>query len=126
MTLADPVATVPHHHAAQGTHWLMDCHGCPADVLADLAGLERLLADAARVAGARVLDSHFHRLPPDGVTGVVVLAESHVTIHTWPEHGFAAVDLFLCGETVPERAVAAIEAGLAPERCERRSIVRGR
>ncbi len=107
--------------APRGTHWLIDCHGVDATLLADAARLRTLLRDAAESAGARILFDHFHAFAHDGsaqagVTGVVLLAESHATIHTWPETGFAAIDLFLCGATDPERAVAWIERGFASAR----------
>jgi S-adenosylmethionine decarboxylase len=117
----------PERFAPRGAHWLIDCHGVDAALLADAVRLEALLRDAAFEAGARILSSHFHRFGADaasGVTGVVVLAESHITIHTWPERRFAAIDLFLCGATQPARALARIERELAPTRtvttrCER-------
>lgn len=113
-------------HAAEGAHWLIDCHDVDPGKLADPILLEGLLAGAATAAGARILFRHFHRFGDRaGVTGVVLLAESHITIHTWPEHGFAAIDLFLCGATAPERATAHIEAGLAPARFVTTRCVRG-
>ena len=78
-----------------------------------------MLCAAAADAGARRLFQHFHRFGTSadaGVTGVVLLAESHITIHTWPDQGFAAVDLFLCGDTRPALALARIERELAPGR----------
>ncbi|MEO8935979.1 MAG: adenosylmethionine decarboxylase [Burkholderiaceae bacterium] len=106
-------------HAAHGSHWLIDCYGVDAVRLADASMLEAMLCAAAADAGARRLFQHFHRFgstAESGVTGVVLLAESHITIHTWPERRFAAIDLFLCGDTRPERALARIECELAPER----------
>lgn len=108
-----------HAHVARGTHWLVDCHGVDISLLADVDLLETMLCDAAADAGAHRLFQHFHRFgdgPDAGVTGVVLLAESHITIHTWPEQRFAAIDLFLCGATHPERALVRIERGLQPER----------
>ena len=104
-------------HAARGTHWLIDCFGVDAALLSDVARLEAVLCGAADDAGATRLFQHFHRFEhAAGVTGVVLLAESHITIHTWPERRFAAIDLFLCGATRPARALARIERDLAPQR----------
>lgn len=106
-------------HVAYGTHWLIDCHGVAVDVLSDATRLQAMLCAAAADAGAHRLFQHFHRFGASadaGVTGVVLLAESHITIHTWPDQGFAAIDLFLCGETRPALALARIERELAPSR----------
>ncbi len=106
-------------HAARGTHWLIDCHGVDSARLSDAVSLETMLCGAASDAGATRLFQHFHRFGAEtdaGVTGVVLLAESHITIHTWPDQGFAAIDLFLCGDTRPALALARIERQLAPAR----------
>jgi S-adenosylmethionine decarboxylase len=98
-----------------GTHVLVDLHGISAARLRDGAALEALLRAAAQAAGATVLGSHFHSFGRDlGVTGVVLLAESHVSIHTWPESAFAAVDLYLCGNADPDRALDVLIDGLEP------------
>ena len=68
--------------------------------------MERVLLQAAREAGATVVTSTFHTFNPHGVSGVVVIAESHIAIHTWPERGYAAIDVFTCGNSaLPEKAV---------------------
>lgn len=100
-----------------GSHLLADFYGISAPLLCDGEELERLLRRAADSAGATVVGSHFHRFGDSGgVTGVVLLAESHISIHTWPESEFAAVDIFMCGAANPKRALAALVAGLAPTR----------
>ena len=82
-----------------GTHLLVDLWG--ATNLADPSLIDAALRDAAVRAGATILHSHFHHFTPNGgVSGVVVLAESHISIHTWPERNFAAVDIFMCGACV--------------------------
>ncbi|HLZ96791.1 MAG TPA: adenosylmethionine decarboxylase [Steroidobacteraceae bacterium] len=112
--------------ASVGMHLLADLHGVDADLLQDRVALESLLRRAAEVAGARVLGSHFHSFGVgDGVTGVVLLAESHISIHTWPETGLAAADIFMCGSAVPGRALAVLVDGLAPARHSVRTLSRG-
>ena len=92
----------------------------------DRPRVEAAMRDAAAAAEATVLSAHFHPFPGGGVTGVLLLAESHITVHTWPEHGYAALDLFMCGAAEVERAADLLNTALAPERTERRVIVRGR
>nr|WP_254441871.1 adenosylmethionine decarboxylase [Duganella vulcania] len=94
---------------------LADLSGIAAEKLSSCAELEALLRAAAEAAHARVLFSHFHGFGEGmGVTGVVLLAESHISIHTWPECGFAAADIFMCGSAQPDVALAIIEAALQP------------
>jgi len=85
---------------ALGRHFLLELGACSPAILDDLARIEALLLKAARKAKAHIVESHFHRFSPFGISGVVVIAESHLTIHTWPEHDYAAVDIFSCGETL--------------------------
>jgi S-adenosylmethionine decarboxylase len=100
-----------------GSHVLADLYGISAKLLRSSAELEALLRRAAELAGATVVGSHFHSFgDADGVTGVVLLAESHISIHTWPESDFAAVDIFMCGEANPKRALDALIEALAPAR----------
>jgi S-adenosylmethionine decarboxylase len=96
-----------------GTHLLIDLWG--ASNLADPALIDAALRDAAITAGATILHSHFHHFSPNGgVSGVVVLAESHISIHTWPERDFAAVDIFMCGECNPYLSLPVLKAAFAP------------
>ncbi|QGZ40446.1 S-adenosylmethionine decarboxylase [Pseudoduganella flava] len=116
--------TTPHR--AAGTHLLADLSGIAPALLADCGRIEALLRDAALAAGARIVHSHFHPFGPGlGVTGVVLLAESHISVHTWPEHGFAAVDIFMCGAAAPQRALDVLREALAPRTCTVRSLQRG-
>jgi len=85
---------------ALGKHILVEFYGCNPEKLKDTAMLQTEFENAADMSGATVVDSTFHTFSPYGVSGVVVIAESHLTIHTWPEYGYAAVDLFTCGDTV--------------------------
>ncbi|MGH7108274.1 MAG: adenosylmethionine decarboxylase [Acetobacteraceae bacterium] len=100
-----------------GTHLLLDLWG--AANLTDPAAIEQALSDAARAADATILHLHLHRFSPDGgVSGVLVLAESHISIHTWPERSFAAIDIFMCGACDPYRSVPVLKAAFRPERMQ--------
>jgi spermidine synthase len=83
---------------ALGNHILVEFMGCEPHIMNDVSGIERDMVGAAQKAGATVINSTFHHFSPYGVSGVVVIQESHLAIHTWPEYGYAAVDLFTCGE----------------------------
>lgn len=83
-----------------GRHLIVEYVDCNRDILDDTALLEEHLNEAVRRSGATIVRSVFHRYNPHGVSGVVVIAESHLSIHTWPEYGYAAVDFFTCGESV--------------------------
>jgi len=119
------------HHSASypppaGRHVLAELTGCPPHLLNDAAGLETCFRECAETGGATLVSSHFHHFSPQGVSGVVIIAESHVTVHTWPEHGYAAVDVFTCG--CPEVAEAVMElviAALQAESTHRTSFKRG-
>ncbi len=83
-----------------GRHVLAEFYGCPMDILCDLEQIKQSMVAAALEAGAEVKETVFHQFSPQGVSGVVVISESHLAIHTWPEFGYAAVDVFTCGQTV--------------------------
>jgi len=90
---------------ALGKHLLLELKDCDREVLNDLGFLKGILQTAASEIGATVLGESFHQFSPHGVSGVVIIAESHLFIHTWPECGYAAVDIFTCGNSVqPEKA----------------------
>ena len=82
---------------ALGTHLLLEMKDCDPQLLDDLPYIREALLDAAREVNATVVGVSFHKFSPHGVTGVVAIAESHLAIHTWPEHRYAAVDIFTCG-----------------------------
>ncbi len=107
-----------------GTHLIVDLWG--AQGLNDVAFVEATLREAAAAADATVLDANIHHFQPgDGVTGVLVLAESHISIHTWPEHDYAAIDVFMCGKADPALTVPVLRAALRPKRVEVSEIRRG-
>lgn len=107
---------MPTREFASGKHLLLDMHG--AKDLTDTKFIESNLIHAAHVCGATVINASFHHFGENmGVTGVVMLAESHISIHTWPENQFAALDLFMCGSCDPEKAIAPLKEAFKPEKC---------
>lgn len=100
-----------------GTHLVLDLWG--ASRLDDMERIEAALRDAAAAAGATVLHLHLHRFGDGGgVSGVAVLAESHICVHTWPERGYAALDIFMCGAAEPHEAVPILTGAFSPASVE--------
>jgi S-adenosylmethionine decarboxylase len=96
-----------------GKHCILELYGCDSVRLNDEAFLRDTITIAAKRAGATLLNLITHAFDPQGVTGLALLAESHISIHTWPESGYAAVDVFTCGDhTMPERACAVLATEL--------------
>ena len=109
-----------------GTHLIVELTGCDFRDLDDERKIRDLMVTAARKARATVLDTSFHKFSPQGISGVVVLAESHMSIHTWPELGYAAVDVFTCGDhAMPHRAVEELVDALKPQRTDVQEMQRG-
>ncbi len=91
---------------ALGKHLLLELKDCDREVLDDVSFLRDALLAAANECGATIMGESFSQFTPHGVSGVVIIAESHLCIHTWPEYGYAAADIFTCGDSVrPEKAV---------------------
>jgi len=89
-----------------GSHFLLELSGCSYRKLNDQTFVEKVLVGAAKAAKTTVVNSAFHTFSPFGVSGVVVIAESHLSIHTWPEYGYAAIDVFTCGdEAIPRKSL---------------------
>jgi S-adenosylmethionine decarboxylase len=107
-----------------GMHLLIDLW--EAHDLGDPAHIDAALRRAALDAGATILHGHFHHFSPNGgVSGVLVLAESHISIHTWPERDFAAIDIFMCGACDPRNSLPAIVEAFRPGRIEQSDTRRG-
>jgi S-adenosylmethionine decarboxylase len=96
--------------ARLGTQVVLDLYECETGHLDDIAWVKKTLVEAARAAGATVVETVFHKFAPCGISGVVVIAESHLAIHIWPEHRYAAVDVFTCGESVQINVATALLA----------------
>lgn len=85
---------------ALGRQILVEYYDCDVDIINDVSQVEEILLSATRASKASIISHNFHKFSPHGVSGTVVIAESHVAIHTWPEYGYAAVDIFTCGDTI--------------------------
>ncbi|MEM9557496.1 MAG: adenosylmethionine decarboxylase [Acidobacteriota bacterium] len=108
-----------------GVHLLADFWG--ARRLTDLDFVRRCLEQAVAVADATLLEIKLHHFSPNfGISGVALLAESHLSVHTWPEREYAAIDVFMCGDARPELAVESLRHTLQPRRIQMQSILRGR
>ena len=117
-----PKPTAPP--SCRGAHLICELYG--AERLDDVDHVAAALEDAAQACGATVLDTRLHPFDENGgVTGVVLLAESHLTIHTWPEHAYAAVDVFLCGDCDPTQSLPVLQDAFAPDTLEHQTLQRG-
>ncbi|WP_312258514.1 adenosylmethionine decarboxylase [Romboutsia ilealis] len=108
-----------------GRHILVEYYNCDEEVLKDPKLIENFMNDSALNAKATIVDSVFHHFNPWGVSGAVIIAESHLTIHTWPEYGYAAADFFTCGDIDPWKSFELLETLLKSERSESTEIPRG-
>ena len=108
-----------------GTHLVVDAWQAPSALLNDPERIRSALLDAVFAGGATLLDLCVHQFSPHGVTATATLAESHIAIHTWPEYGYFAADLFFCGAGNPQKAAAVLQAALQAQQVEMREIDRG-
>ena len=112
--------------ARLGTQVVLDLYECETGHLDDIAWVKKTLVQAAVAAGATVVETVFHKFAPCGISGVVVIAESHLAIHIWPEHRYAAVDVFTCGESVQmDVATALLAREFRSKRPVQRRFTRG-
>lgn len=112
--------------SALGRHVLAEFYGCPEDILCNMEQIKHHMVEAALEAGAEVRETVFHEFSPQGVSGVVVISESHLAIHTWPEYGYAAVDVFTCGQTVnPWASCDYLKEAFSAQNMSAREIKRG-
>jgi len=94
-----------------GKHYLIDLRECDPEIIKSVDPTREIVLRAAKECGATILDDYFHQFQPIGVSGVVLIAESHISVHTWPENGFAAADIFTCGEMKPQVAIDIMREG---------------
>ena len=102
-----------HDGLALGRQMTVEFYDCDSGILTDAAAMEKIFIDSAKQSGATVIDSRFHQFFPQGVSGVVIISESHFAVHAWPEHEYTAVDLFTCGDSIDfNKAVEVIASGI--------------
>jgi S-adenosylmethionine decarboxylase proenzyme len=109
----------------RGRHFILDLFECRAEALNDAELLRRLLCEAASQAGAHVVAEVFHPFSPHGVSGVLAIEESHLSVHTWPEEGYAALDFYTCGDADPEGALLSLARAVGAGRAELLEVCRG-
>ena len=122
--------TQPHDHFIAvdgreyaGRHLIIDLYG--AKNLDDQPAIERAFLRCISACEATLLHIHLHAFEPNGVSGVAVLSESHISIHTWPERNYAALDVFMCGKAKPELSIPILKEAFEAERAEVTNILRG-
>jgi S-adenosylmethionine decarboxylase len=111
--------------ACAGAHLIIDLYG--AERLDDIDHIRRTLIGCVKAAGATLLHMHLHPFEPNGgVSGVAVLAESHISVHSWPERDYAALDVFMCGDAKPHRCLDVLRKAFKPDRIEVEQLLRGK
>ena len=108
-----------------GKHLIIELYNCGGALLSDSKQIEIIMQETALAMGATIVQSNFHHFTPLGVSGVVIIKESHLTIHTWPEHGYAAVDVFTCGEIQFEKGIHFLKEKFQTEEVEVKVLERG-
>lgn len=108
-----------------GRHYLVEFIDCQTEALEKVASVEALFLEAARVSQATILHHVFHQFGPIGVTGFILLSESHFALHTWPQDGYAAFDVFTCGVMFPERGIDLLAKGFSAKKVVTQVVDRG-
>ncbi len=108
-----------------GRHIIVEYYNCDSEVLKKPKLIEQYMRQAAILSQATIVESFFHHFSPWGVSGAVIISESHLTIHTWPEYGYAAVDLFTCGDLQPWKGFDYLEDVFGSQYSESMEIARG-
>lgn len=108
-----------------GKQIILELYGCPAHNLSNVGKVERIMKDAALAMEATIVQSNFHHFSPLGISGVVVIMESHLTIHTWPEYNYIAIDIFTCGAIKIDKGIALLKERFLANSSEMQLIERG-
>ncbi len=111
--------------STEGTHVIIELWGCDPKILVDGERCLQVLRDCAKVSGASIVHEHAHRFGEGGVSAILILYESHVSVHAWPESGFVSADMYTCGDCEPERAIPVMKYGFKAKRVVTKVIARG-
>ncbi len=107
-------------------HTIIEFYGCSPSAISDSKKVKKAFLEAARLSHARIIDSHFHYFKPYGVSGVVIIAESHFSVHTWPEYNYAAIDFFSCSDVVDvDSALNYLKGVFLPQDVKITHLIRG-
>lgn len=109
-----------------GKHIILELNDCATDLLKDPKSIQSIMEATALAMGATIVTSNFHHFSPLGVSGVVIIMESHLTIHTWPEYNYAAVDIFTCGILDFEKGIELLTKELDAKEVQMKDFERGR
>ena len=123
---ADHTATFSFGKPTLGHHLLLDLYDCDVGVLDDVDAIREVMCDAADAMGAHILGKTFHRFQPQGVSGVLLLGESHLSVHTWPESAYAAADAYTCGDVDPSQTISPFRDSLRASSLTVTRLLRGR
>jgi S-adenosylmethionine decarboxylase len=111
---------------ALGRHFIVELYECDSELINDTDAIKDVLLESVKISGAEIIRPVFHKFSPHGVTGIVVIAESHFSIHTWPEYGYCAFDIFTCGDSIDnERAIQHVREKLKARAISVSEIKRG-
>nr|AAL76407.1 conserved hypothetical protein [uncultured marine proteobacterium] len=121
------VSTLKDSAEAYGDHYLVDLHGCDASVIERVEPTQEALLSAAERCGSTIIKYFFHQFSPAGVSGVILIAESHFSVHTWPESNFAAVDIYTSGDVMqPNIAISLLQDAFRSDHVEIVRVTRGK
>ena len=108
-----------------GKHYLVEFIGCDRELLKFIKDVEEPFLEAVAKSQTKILKHFFHQFEPFGVTGIALISWSHISVHTWPEEGYMALDIFTCGEMFPEKTIEALKAHFGAEEVKQKVITRG-
>ncbi len=109
-----------------GMHIIMELYGCPAELIAHVPSVKHIFDEIIRRANINRISEAYHQFKPQGVTGIVLLEESHISVHTWPEFGYVAMDIYTCGsEEKAIKAAKIAEKLFMPEKVLKKELIRG-